>query len=96
MTTQNPDLITIKGRQQKAWSAGDYGKVGVTLLMMGELKCGSGRCAQRGSGAGTMPRGPERDRMSRAVEEWTVEGMKCEGIFCSSRVTGKAMAEVVS
>ena len=37
MTTQNPDLITIKGRQEKAWSAGDYGKVGVTLLMMGEL-----------------------------------------------------------
>jgi SAM-dependent methyltransferase len=38
MTTQQyPDLKTIKGRQKKAWSAGDYGKVGVTLLMMGEL-----------------------------------------------------------
>ena len=36
-TTQNPDLTSIKGRQQKAWSSGDYGKVGVTLLMMGEL-----------------------------------------------------------
>ena len=35
-TPQTPDLPTIKGRQQKAWSAGDYGKVGVTLLMMGE------------------------------------------------------------
>jgi 2-polyprenyl-3-methyl-5-hydroxy-6-metoxy-1,4-benzoquinol methylase len=36
-TPQTPDLTTIKGRQQKAWSAGDYGKVGVRLLMMGEL-----------------------------------------------------------
>jgi SAM-dependent methyltransferase len=31
-----PDLQTIKGRQKKAWSSGDYGKVGVTLLTMGE------------------------------------------------------------
>jgi SAM-dependent methyltransferase len=40
MTTTQPtdtDLTAIKGRQQKAWSSGDYGKVGVTLLMMGEL-----------------------------------------------------------
>ena len=36
-TAQTPDLQTIKGRQQKAWSSGDYGKVGVTLLVMGEL-----------------------------------------------------------
>src|SRR5215216_3136221 len=35
-TPQTPDLTTVKGRQQKAWSSGDYGKVGVTLLMMGE------------------------------------------------------------
>ena len=35
-TQQTPDLTMIKGRQQKAWSSGDYGKVGVTLLMMGE------------------------------------------------------------
>jgi SAM-dependent methyltransferase len=35
-TPQTPDLTAIKGRQQKAWSTGDYGKVGVTLLMMGE------------------------------------------------------------
>ncbi|MBA3528088.1 MAG: class I SAM-dependent methyltransferase [Propionibacteriaceae bacterium] len=35
-TPQTPDLAAIKGRQQKAWSAGDYGKVGVTLTMMGE------------------------------------------------------------
>lgn len=35
--TQNPDLSAIKGRQRKAWSAGDYGKVGTTLLVMGEL-----------------------------------------------------------
>ena len=37
MKTQTPDLTAIKGRQQKAWSSGDYGKVGVTLLVMGEL-----------------------------------------------------------
>ena len=36
-TPQTPDLATIKGRQQKAWSSGDYGKVGVTLLVMAEL-----------------------------------------------------------
>ena len=35
-TLQTPDLATIKERQQKAWSSGDYGKVGVTLSMMGE------------------------------------------------------------
>jgi 2-polyprenyl-3-methyl-5-hydroxy-6-metoxy-1,4-benzoquinol methylase len=38
MTTSQPlDLMTIKGRQQRAWSSGDYGKVGVTLLAIGEL-----------------------------------------------------------
>ena len=37
IATQPPDLTVIKGRQQKAWSAGDYGKVGVTLLMIAEL-----------------------------------------------------------
>ena len=31
--TTNPDLTTIKGRLQKAWSSGDYGRVGVTILM---------------------------------------------------------------
>ena len=36
-TPQTPDLATIKGRQQKAWSSGDYGRVGVTLLVMAEL-----------------------------------------------------------
>jgi len=35
-TQQTPDLTTIKGRQQKAWSSGDYGRVGVTLTMMAE------------------------------------------------------------
>jgi SAM-dependent methyltransferase len=35
-TPQTPDLAAIKGRQQKAWSSGDYGKVGVTLLIMAE------------------------------------------------------------
>ncbi|MBA3425928.1 MAG: methyltransferase domain-containing protein [Rubrobacter sp.] len=35
--TPNPDLAAIKGRQQKAWSSGDYGKVGTTLVVMAEL-----------------------------------------------------------
>jgi SAM-dependent methyltransferase len=35
-TTQSPNLTAIKGRQQKAWSSGDYGKVGVTLLVIAE------------------------------------------------------------
>ncbi|MBA2713917.1 MAG: AzlC family ABC transporter permease [Rubrobacteraceae bacterium] len=36
-TTQAPDLTAIKGRQQKAWSSGDYGKVGATLTVIAEL-----------------------------------------------------------
>jgi SAM-dependent methyltransferase len=36
-TPQTPDLSAIKGRQQTAWSTGDYGKVGVTLMLMAEL-----------------------------------------------------------
>ncbi len=36
-TPQTPGLAAIKGRQQKAWSSGDYGKVGVTLVLMAEL-----------------------------------------------------------
>jgi ubiquinone/menaquinone biosynthesis C-methylase UbiE len=36
---QAPDLTTIKERQQKAWSSGDYGKVGVTLVLMAEMLC---------------------------------------------------------
>ncbi len=35
--TPNPDLAAIKGRQKKAWSSGDYGKVGTTLVVMAEL-----------------------------------------------------------
>jgi ubiquinone/menaquinone biosynthesis C-methylase UbiE len=36
---QAPDLRAIKERQQKAWSSGDYGKVGVTLVIMAETLC---------------------------------------------------------
>jgi ubiquinone/menaquinone biosynthesis C-methylase UbiE len=44
MTVQaiNPasfDLAAIKGRQQKAWSSGDYAIVGVTLQIVGESLC---------------------------------------------------------
>ena len=38
-TTQPPDFTAIKGRQQRGFSSGDYGKVGVTLVVMGELLC---------------------------------------------------------
>ncbi len=34
-----PDLKAIKERQQKAWSAGDYGKVGAMLVIMAEMLC---------------------------------------------------------
>lgn len=36
---QAPDLGAIKERQQKAWSSGDYGKVGVTLVVVAENLC---------------------------------------------------------
>ncbi len=36
---QPPELSAIKERQQKAWSSGDYGKPGVTLLIIAELLC---------------------------------------------------------
>ena len=41
MTVQphEPNLEAIKGRQQKTWSSGDYGKVGVTLVIMAENLC---------------------------------------------------------
>ena len=34
-----PDLIAIKGRQQQTWATGDYGMVGVTLVIMAEQLC---------------------------------------------------------
>jgi len=52
--------------------------------------------ARRGSGAGTMRRGPERDRMSRAVEEWTVRELERQDKLCRSKSAGKLIAEVVS
>jgi SAM-dependent methyltransferase len=33
------DLATVKGRQQLAWSSGDYAIVGVTLQIVGESLC---------------------------------------------------------
>jgi SAM-dependent methyltransferase len=40
MTTHTqPDLAAVKRRQQIAWSAGDYGVVGTTLSLVGELLC---------------------------------------------------------
>lgn len=37
--TMAPDLTAIKGRQQQAWATGDYGMVGVTLVIMAEQLC---------------------------------------------------------
>jgi ubiquinone/menaquinone biosynthesis C-methylase UbiE len=34
-----PDLVAIKGRQQQAWTSGDYGIVGITLVGMSESLC---------------------------------------------------------
>jgi SAM-dependent methyltransferase len=33
------DFAAIKGRQQRAWSSGDYALVGVTLQIVGEMLC---------------------------------------------------------
>jgi len=34
-----PDLITIKTRQQATWATGDFGRIGVTLQIVGESLC---------------------------------------------------------
>src|SRR5688572_17936118 len=34
-----PDLAAIKGRQQAAWTSGDYAVVGTTLQIVGEELC---------------------------------------------------------
>ena len=41
MTTTNvaPDLRAVKARQQTAWATGDYGVVGTTLTLVGEMLC---------------------------------------------------------
>ncbi len=36
---QSPDLAEIKGRQQKAWSSGDYTMFGAAFLIISELLC---------------------------------------------------------
>jgi ubiquinone/menaquinone biosynthesis C-methylase UbiE len=33
------DLATVKGRQQAAWSSGDYAVIGTTLQIVGEMLC---------------------------------------------------------
>lgn len=38
-TAVQPDLAAIKGRQQAAWSAGDYAVIGTTLQIVGESLC---------------------------------------------------------
>ena len=34
-----PDLDTVKTRQQGAWSSGDYAIIGTTLQIVGEVLC---------------------------------------------------------
>jgi SAM-dependent methyltransferase len=38
-TPMAPDLETIKARQQLTWASGDFGRVGVTLQVVGEALC---------------------------------------------------------
>lgn len=38
-STTTPGLNAIKARQQAAWTAGDYGRLGVTLQIVGESLC---------------------------------------------------------
>ncbi|MFO1087066.1 MAG: class I SAM-dependent methyltransferase [Reyranellaceae bacterium] len=38
-TPSMPDLVTLKGRQQAAWSSGNYAVVGTTLQIVGEQLC---------------------------------------------------------
>jgi ubiquinone/menaquinone biosynthesis C-methylase UbiE len=38
-TTGQPDLATLKSRQQRAWSSGDYAFIGTTLQIVGEELC---------------------------------------------------------
>jgi ubiquinone/menaquinone biosynthesis C-methylase UbiE len=38
-TSGTTDLTALKGRQQRAWSSGDYAVVGVTLQIVGEVLC---------------------------------------------------------
>jgi ubiquinone/menaquinone biosynthesis C-methylase UbiE len=37
--SQAPNLTAIKDRQQKTWTSGNYGRIGNTLVIMGELLC---------------------------------------------------------
>lgn len=36
---QQPDLRTIKAKQQATWSSGDYSRVGITIVLPAELLC---------------------------------------------------------
>ncbi|MGC1553977.1 MAG: SAM-dependent methyltransferase, partial [Bradyrhizobium sp.] len=37
--TATPDLAALKGRQQAAWSSGNYAVIGTTLQIVGEQLC---------------------------------------------------------
>ncbi len=38
-STPAPDFAVIKAKQQATWSAGDFGRIGVTLQIVGETLC---------------------------------------------------------
>ncbi len=39
MSTPIVDLGAVKSTQQQTWATGDYGRIGTTLVLMGELLC---------------------------------------------------------
>jgi SAM-dependent methyltransferase len=39
VSTPNPDLQAVKGKQQVTWSAGDYSRIGNVILITAELLC---------------------------------------------------------
>ncbi|MCU7930246.1 MAG: class I SAM-dependent methyltransferase [Candidatus Thiodiazotropha sp. (ex Codakia rugifera)] len=39
--TETPDYTAIKAKQQATWGSGDYGRIGVTLQISGEVLCES-------------------------------------------------------
>jgi len=39
MSTSTVDLTVVKSTQQQTWATGDYGRIGTTLVLMGELLC---------------------------------------------------------
>lgn len=73
------DLTVVKGRQQQAWAAGNYAKVGNYLVIVGEQLCESVdvRAGQRAldvaTGSGLVPRllRPDDQGLRGAGRRWS-------------------------